>query len=103
MTDGLDRFFSVYGWAPGRVLSDDDIAALREVLDQCNDEIAKGVDAYFTARTDVLREIGGDELVRVADRADKAQSHATVTKAFAHFLEKCRTVRAGDEPVRGRA
>lgn len=82
------EFFRVYVWAEGRVLSATDVADLQKVLADYNNECAASVNAYHEARIDVLREIGGDELVDAANKASEWQSAVSINNAFEHFHKK---------------
>jgi hypothetical protein len=95
------EFFLVYGWAAGRVLSDADIADVQKVLSDYNDEIGESTNAYHNAREQVLREIGGEELVKAAAEADEWQSSVALSRAFEHFHRKSAeyAARAKDAPA----
>ena len=84
----VSEFFRVYAWAAGRVLSESDIADLQKVLADYNDEIGSATNAYHEARIDVLREIGGDDLVKAAETALEWQSAVSLSRAFEHFHKK---------------
>ncbi|OQW71680.1 MAG: hypothetical protein BVN33_14710 [Proteobacteria bacterium ST_bin13] len=89
VNDGLEGdYFRVYGWQEGRVLSAADIADVQKVLADYNDEIGEATNGYHAAREQVLREIGGDELVSAAAAADKWQSAVAVERAMEHFHRK---------------
>lgn len=83
--DDGDAFFRLYGLSSGHVLTVADIDDLEKVLNDYNDELGASSDAYHAAREQVLREIGGDELVQAAALADKWQSKVAVDRALAHF------------------
>lgn len=83
-----DPFFRCYEWAAGRVLSDADVADLQRVLADYNAEIGHSSNAFHEARLHVLREIGGDELVRAAEAADQWQSAVALGRAMEHFHRK---------------
>lgn len=82
------EFFRVYGWTAGRVLSEADIADVQKVLSDYNDEIGESTNAYHNAREQVLREIGGEELVKAAAEAAEWQSSVALSRAFEHFHRK---------------
>lgn len=84
----ISEYFRVYAWQSGRVLSDADIADVQKVLADYNDEIGDGVNAYHQAREQVLREIGGDELVKAAAEAAQWESAVALSRAFEHFHKK---------------
>lgn len=84
----VSEYFRVYAWAAGRVLTDADIADVQKVLADYNDEIGAGTNAYHEARLDVLREIGGDALVRAATEADEWQSAVSLERAMEHYHRK---------------
>ncbi len=84
----ISEYFRVYAWRSGRVLTDADIADLQKVLDDYNDDIGDATNAYHQAREQVLREIGGDELVRAAAESDQWQSAVALSRAFEHFHKK---------------
>ncbi len=89
VNDGLEsEYFRVYAWQEGRVLSAADIADVQKVLADYNDEIGEATNAYHNAREQVLREIGGDELVKAAAESDKWQSAVALSRAFEHFHKK---------------
>lgn len=50
-------------WSEGRVLSADDVATIARLLKQHDDEMARDIELYSAAREQVLRELGGQELV----------------------------------------
>ncbi len=83
-----DPYWRCYEWAEGRVLCAADIADLQQVLNDYNDEIGTQAHHYDDARRQVLFEIGGQELVDAADKADEAQSLVTVKRAMAHYEAK---------------
>jgi len=72
----------------GHVLTDQDIADIRVLIDDHNDEIGNSADAYHRAREQVLHEIGGEALVKAAAEADEWQSQVAVSKAMEHFYRK---------------
>jgi hypothetical protein len=80
-----DAFFDVYALGVGHVLTEQDVADIQKVLADYNEEIEKNVDLYSDARTAVLREIGGDELVAAAATVDEAISQGACDKALARF------------------
>ncbi len=82
------EFFRVYAWTAGRVLSEADIRDVQKVLADYNDEIGESANAYHSARLDVLREIGGDDLVRAATTADEWQSAVSLERAMEHYHRK---------------
>lgn len=82
------EYFRVYAWAAGRVLTDADIADVQKVLADYNDEIWLATNAYHEARENVLREIGGEELVKAASEAIEWQSAVSLSRAFEHFHRK---------------
>lgn len=84
----ISEFFRVDAWQPGRILSQADVADLQKVLADYNEEIGESTDAYHRARVDVLREIGGDELVKAAETADKWQSAVSLGQALEHYHRK---------------
>jgi hypothetical protein len=86
--DDADEFFRVYAFEENRTLTAADIADIQKVLGDYNDEIGNQANLYQQAREHVLREIGGEELVRAAARADDAQSTVAVDRALAHFYKK---------------
>lgn len=81
----VDAYWRLYAFAVGRVLSADDVADIQQVLNDFNDEIGNSANAYHAARQQVLREIGGEELVQAAALADQWQSKVAVDRALAHF------------------
>ena len=85
----VSEFFRVYAWQVGRVLTAEDIADVQKVLADYNDEIGESSAAYHNARQDVLREIGGDELVSAAAKSDEWQSAVFLSRALEHFHKKC--------------
>lgn len=95
----IDPYWRLYAYAAGRVLSADDVADIQQVLRDYNDEIGENVDRLEAAREQVLREIGGDELVALAARADSLQSAVAVEKAMAHFARKCAEYEQRATPV----
>lgn len=84
----ISEYFRVYAWAEGRVLTAADVADLQKVLADYNDEIGEGMNAYAIAREQVLREIGGDELVKACADADEWQSAVSLGRAMEHFYKK---------------
>lgn len=81
-------YFRVYAFKAGRVLSEQDVADIQQVLNEYNDEIGVVADLYHQAREQVLHEIGGEELVKAAAAADQAQSAVSVTRALKHYYDK---------------
>lgn len=65
-------------WRAGRVLSADDVALLERLLKMHDDEIGHEVDVFAAAREQVLRELGGQELVDL----DAQSSELTGRLAF---------------------
>lgn len=84
----ISEYFRVYAWQSGRVLTDADISDLQKVLADYNDEIGDATNAYHQAREQVLREIGGDDLVKAAAESDQWQSAVALSRAFEHFHKK---------------
>jgi Ser/Thr protein kinase RdoA (MazF antagonist) len=84
----VSEYFRVYAWKAGRVLTDADIADVQKVLADYNAEIGDATNAYHQAREQVLREIGGDELVEAAAKSDQWQSAVALSRAFEHFHKK---------------
>lgn len=84
----ISEYFRVYAWEAGRVLSEADIADVQKVLADYNDEIGEATNAYHIAREAVLREIGGDELVKAATEAKEWQSAVFLGRALEHFHKK---------------
>lgn len=84
----VSEYFRVYAWEAGRVLSKADIADVQRVLADYNDEIGESTNAYHIAREQVLREIGGDDLVKAAAESDQWQSAVSLSRAFEHFHKK---------------
>jgi hypothetical protein len=98
----IDPFWRVNAFAEGRVLSAEDVKDIQQVLQDFNDEIGENGERYQQAREQVLHEIGGEELVELAAKADSLQSAVAVEKAMAHFRAKCamyEAKRSGDENV----
>lgn len=86
--EDISEYFRVYAWQAGRVLTDADIADLQKVLADYNDEICDATNAYYQAREQVLREIGGDDLVKAAAESDQWQSAVALSRAFEHYHKK---------------
>lgn len=86
--EDISEYFRVYAWQAGRVITDADIADLQKVLADYNDEIGYATDAYYQAREQVLREIGGDDLVKAAAESDQWQSAVALSRAFEHYHKK---------------
>lgn len=55
-------------WRVGRVLSHGDVALIGRLLAEHDAEMAQEVDTYASAREQVLRELGGQELVDLDGR-----------------------------------
>jgi len=72
----------------GHVLTARDVTDIRALCDDYNDEIGNASNAYGAARENVLREIGGDDLVKAAEAAAEWQSAVAVSRAFEHFHKK---------------
>jgi len=85
----IDPFWRLHNFAAGRALSADDVQDIQQVLNDYNDEIGENADRHQVAREQVLREIGGEDLVQMAAKADSIQSAVAVKKAMAHFQAKC--------------
>jgi hypothetical protein len=85
----IDPFWRLNNFAEGRVLSADDIRDIQQVLNDYNDEIGENADRMQSARECVLREIGGEELVALAAKADSLGSAVAVERAIAHFRAEC--------------
>lgn len=81
----IDPYWRVYAYAEGRVLSAEDVKDIQQVLADYNDEIGENANRREAAREQVLREIGGDELVALAAKADSLQLAVALEKAMAHF------------------
>lgn len=86
--EDVSEYFRVYAWEAGRVLSEADIADVQKVLADYNDEIGESTNAYYAARIDVLREIGGEALVQAALASDKWQSAVSLERAMVHYHRK---------------
>lgn len=84
----ISEYFRVYAWQAGRILTDADIAGLQKVLADYNAGTGDATNAYHQAREQVLREIGGDELVKAAAESDQWQSAVALSRAFEHFHKK---------------
>jgi hypothetical protein len=87
--EAIDPYWRVYAYVEGRVLSADDVKDIQQVLSDYNDEIGENADRMQAAREQVLREIGGEELVALAATADGLQASVAVERAMAHFNAKC--------------
>lgn len=93
MDDGPD-YDSVPGiamtqWREGRVLSAEDVAMIARLLKEHDDERGRDVDLFAAAREQVLRELGGQELV------DLDAEKSVLTGKLA-FKRACIKVPAGD-------
>lgn len=84
----LDAYWRLYEFTTGRVLSDADVADIQQVLNDYNDEIGSQVEHYSNARDQVLREIGGEELLQAANKADTAQGKLACERALKHYYAK---------------
>ena len=81
-----DPYFRCYTFKAGRVLSEQDVADLQQVLADHNDEIQKSADAFHEGRIAGIHEIGGDELVAAMTAKWDAESKAIVERIMAkHF------------------
>lgn len=76
-------------WREGRVLSADDIKLIGRLLREHDDELMEDVERYHAARVQVLHEIGGQELVDAAAKADFATSQISLKRAYASYAAKC--------------
>jgi hypothetical protein len=77
----------LYGLGEGHVLSADDVRDIQNLIADNNDELESSTELFHRARIDVLRELGGEELVRVAEARDAAITKQAVDRAMAKFYD----------------
>lgn len=80
-----DPYFRLYAFGIGRVLSEQDVADIQQVLKDYNDEMEAHIDVHQLVRIETLREIGGSELIAAVEAKDEAIVRAAVAKALARF------------------
>lgn len=68
-------------WREGRVLSAADVATIARLLKEHDDELWHEVDLYATAREQVLRELGGQELVDLDARSSELTGRIAFKRA----------------------
>lgn len=88
--DDLIPAIELTQWRAGRVLSKADEDMLMRYLREVDEEENRKVDLYQQAREQVLREIGGDELVKVFECDDIAMVERAVQSSLKKFYEKRR-------------
>lgn len=81
-----DPYFRAYAFKVGRVLSEQDVADIQQVLADHNDEIQKSADAFYEGRIAAIHEIGGDELVAAMTAKWDAEAKEVIDRIMAkHF------------------
>lgn len=75
-------------WQVGRVLSADDVAMIAKLLKMHDDEMAEQVDNFSAGREQVLRELGGQELVDLDARRMELDGKLAWKRACIKVAEK---------------
>lgn len=86
--DDIGAYFRLYALAEGHVLTAQDVRDLEAVLAEYNDEIGRQAEKHHEWRLDIIREIGGEELVKAVEAMDQAVMNRAVEKAMAKFRAK---------------
>jgi hypothetical protein len=80
-----EEIFSIMGWQPGRVLTEQDVTDLQRMIAQHEDEAESAVEAYHQTRKQILSEIGGEELVKFSETLDEESFNKSLQKALARY------------------
>jgi hypothetical protein len=83
--DDEGPYFRAYMFAAGRTLSSSDVNDIQQVLAEHNDLIGEASDAFDLGGLDMLRRIGGQELVDAVKAEDQARINVYVAKAMEKF------------------
>lgn len=75
-------------WREGRVLSAADVAMIEKLLREMDFSEGEAVEAFANGRKQALFEIGGEELVKAAERSDAAVGEIALKKAYAAYAAK---------------
>lgn len=75
-------------WREGRVLSADDVAIIAKLLKQHDDEMNRDIDLFSAAREQVLRELGGQELVDLDAKSSELTGRLAWKRACIKVAEK---------------
>ena len=80
--------FIISQWRTGHVLSAEDVSVIERLLNECDTVEAEAIDAFTNGRRQALFEIGGQELVDAAEKADMADCGISLKRAYARFAAK---------------
>lgn len=75
-------------WREGRVLSADDVQMIADLLKQHDDEMHREIDMFASAREQVLRELGGQELVDLDAKSSELTGRLAWKRACIKVAEK---------------
>ena len=75
-------------WRAGRVLSEDDVTLIGRLLKEHDDDMNREVDLYAAAREQVLRELGGQAMVDLAEKSDELTDKLAWERAKIRVAEK---------------
>lgn len=92
--DDLIPSIELTQWRAGRVLDQADEDMLMRYLREVDEEENQRVDDYQMAREQILRELGGDELVRAFAEDDESMSAKAIQAAMQKFYERRAALRA---------
>lgn len=75
-------------WREGRVLSAADIVLIARLLKEHDDDMARDVDVFASAREQVLRELGGQELVDIDEKSTELTGRLAFKRACIKVAEQ---------------
>lgn len=84
----VSEYFRVYGWAVGRVLTDDDVADVQKVLADYNDEIGNAAGAHAAGYEQALDECKRADVAELLRERDSLRSQLAVEKAMHSFTRR---------------
>lgn len=75
-------------WRAGRVLTEDDVQFLQQLLREHDDEMNRRVDEFAAGREQALRELGGQEFVDLDTRGMEIDGKLAFKRACIRVAER---------------
>lgn len=84
----------LYGLGIGHVMTESDVADIKNLLADWDDEMGEATNAHHEGRIQALHDIGGDKLVAAANAVDSALADRAVAQAMKIFDERRKKLEA---------
>lgn len=100
--DDFDAYFTCHNLKAGDILSQHQVASIHKVLQDLDDEMEASVAIHSHAREQVLRELGGDELVQLMEERSYDRVTNIIDRVTRKFKEDKELEPTNDLPTQAK-